>query len=55
MLKYKPEEQGKQFVRIDKWYPLSKTCHKCGYVNEELQLQDRIWKCNYCLEILDGV
>ncbi|MGL4992319.1 MAG: RNA-guided endonuclease InsQ/TnpB family protein [Sarcina sp.] len=53
MLKYKLEEQGKQFVKIYKWYPSSKTCHKCGYINEELQLLDRIWKCNSCNEILD--
>ena len=47
-LKYKLEEQGKQFVVIDKWYPSTKTCHCCGYVNNELTLKDRSWTCPGC-------
>ena len=29
-LSYKLEEQGKQLVKIDKWYPSTKTCSTCG-------------------------
>lgn len=47
-LKYKLEERGKQFVKVDKWYASSKTCHICGYVNQELQLTDRTWICPIC-------
>lgn len=47
-LKYKLEERGKQFVKVDKWYASSKTCHNCGYVNQELQLTDRTWICPIC-------
>ncbi len=47
-LKYKLEEMGKQFVKIDKWYPSSKTCHSCGYVHNELQLTERTWICPNC-------
>ena len=28
----------------------SKTCHKCGYVNKELALNDREWTCPICGE-----
>lgn len=50
-LKYKLEEQGKKLIRIDKWYPSSKTCHVCGYVNEELTLSMRSWECPECHEV----
>ncbi|WP_110113144.1 RNA-guided endonuclease TnpB family protein [Bacillus sp. CGMCC 1.16541] len=29
-LKYKLNEQGKKLVKIDKWFPSSKTCSDCG-------------------------
>ena len=44
-LDYKLTEQGKMLVKIDKWFPSSKTCHKCGYVLEELSLIIRKWEC----------
>lgn len=44
-LKYKLEEQGKQFIKIDKWFPSSKLCHCCGSIKEDLKLNDRIYKC----------
>lgn len=48
MLKYKLEQQGKQYIVIDKWYPSSKMCHECGCVNQELTLKDRTWVCPDC-------
>lgn len=44
-LQYKLEEQGKQFIKIDKWFPSSKTCHCCGAIKENLQLSDRWYVC----------
>lgn len=44
-LKYKLEEQGKQFIKIDKWFPSSKTCHCCGAIKNDLQLSDRWFAC----------
>jgi putative transposase len=32
-LKYKLEEQGKRFIKIDKFYPSSQVCHECGFQN----------------------
>lgn len=45
MLKYKTELTGKQLVKIDKFYPSSKTCSVCGAVKQELQLSDRVYTC----------
>jgi len=52
-LKYKLEDRGKQYITIDKWYPSSKICSNCGNKNENLQLQDRIYKCQQCGLIID--
>ena len=40
-------------VKIDRFYPSSKTCSCCGTVNEDMKnLKNRIFKCNSCnLEI----
>jgi putative transposase len=45
MLTYKLAEQGKQLAVIDKWFPSSKTCSKCGKVKENLELSERIYCC----------
>ena len=37
-LKYKLEEEGKQLIRIDKWYPSSQTCSVCGYKNPKQKI-----------------
>ncbi|MGE7851426.1 zinc ribbon domain-containing protein [Bacillus paramycoides] len=29
-LAYKLQEQGKQLVKIDKWFPSTKMCSSCG-------------------------
>ena len=47
-LKYKLEDQGKSLIKIDKWYPSSKTCNVCGTINTELTLKDREWTCSCC-------
>lgn len=48
MLKYKLELEGKYFVKIDKWYPSSKTCNICGVINENLKLGEFEWVCESC-------
>jgi putative transposase len=52
-LKYKLEDRGKQLIKVDKWFPSSKTCSRCGSINENLQLSDRIYKCENCGCIID--
>lgn len=44
-LHYKLTECGKQLVKIDKWFPSSKTCSCCGAVKSELSLSERTYSC----------
>ena len=53
MVEYKSEKYNRQFVKIDQWYPSSKTCSKCGTKKESLKLSERVWKCPHCGAILD--
>ena len=43
---------GKILVRVSRWYPSSKTCHHCGYKNDDLQLSDRVYVCPVCGNIM---
>lgn len=51
-LGYKLAERGKKLITIDKWFPSSKLCCHCGYVNSGLTLSDRIWVCPSCGETI---
>jgi putative transposase len=44
-LQYKLEEQGKKLIKIDKWFPSSKTCSCCGQVKASLPLSERLFRC----------
>ena len=35
-------------VKADRFYPSSKTCNICGYINSNLTLKDRVWICPDC-------
>jgi putative transposase len=48
MLEYKLAWRGKQLVKIDRFYPLSKPCSICGFVNQVLTLDERAWTCPAC-------
>ena len=50
VLEDKASNNYKKVVLVDRFYPSSKTCHKCGYVNKELTLKDREWTCPVCGE-----
>ncbi len=45
--------KAQQVVGIPPFYPSSKTCNGCGYLNRELTLADRTWTCPSCGAILD--
>lgn len=47
-LAYKCIWYGREFVRVGRFYPSSKTCSDCGYVHNELTLTEREWKCPKC-------
>ena len=46
-LKYKCEEQGKNFIQIGRYEPSSRLC-SCGEINHKLTLKDRTWTCESC-------
>ena len=43
---------GKLLIRVDRWYPSSKTCSHCGYINKELKLEDRVYACPECGHVM---
>ena len=47
-LEYKCEWHGTEFRRVDRWYPSSKTCSRCGAVKQSLLLSERMYRCNIC-------
>jgi putative transposase len=47
-LEYKCRLYGSRLVKVDRFYPSSKTCSHCGHVKESLSLSDRVFKCDEC-------
>lgn len=47
-LEYKAEIYGTQIVVIDRWFPSSKTCRKCGLIDDDQTLADRTFHCDGC-------
>lgn len=53
MLEYKCNWYGKTLVKIDRWFPSSKTCSSCGYKMDKMTLDIRSWTCPECGEVHD--
>jgi putative transposase len=53
MLEYKCQWNDKSFVKIDRFFPSSKICSTCGWINQDLTLDIRNWKCHSCGETHD--
>ena len=48
-LEYKAEWNGREYVKIDTYFPSSQLCSKCGYQNTETKdLSVRKWTCPRC-------
>jgi putative transposase len=47
-LAYKAQWYGRTLIKIDRWFPSSKTCSCCSYVLESLDLEVRAWMCPNC-------
>ena len=44
---------GRIFVEAEKYYPSSKRCVKCGAIKQNLDLSDRIYRCDNCGAVID--
>lgn len=53
ILKYKSEWYGRELIFVNRFFPSSKLCSKCGYKNDQLTLKYREWKCPECGSIHD--
>lgn len=51
MLEYKCKLKGIELIVADRFYPSSKTCSKCGNINKNLRLSDRVYNCDCGLSI----
>lgn len=45
LLQYKCDWYERELVKVDRFYPSSKTCSVCGWINENLNLSTRQWTC----------
>lgn len=53
ILEEKCARYGTLLIRVDRWYPSSKTCSYCGHILKDLELSDRIYICPVCGNVLD--
>lgn len=52
-LEYKTARSGAALHVVDRWYPSSKTCSKCGRVKAKLPLAERVYRCDCCGLVMD--
>lgn len=52
-LEYKTARTGATLHVVDRWYPSSKTCSKCGAVKAKLSLAERTYRCDGCGLVMD--
>lgn len=48
LLTYKALWWGKNVIKVNRFYPSSKTCASCGSKIDKLPLSVRIWQCQHC-------
>lgn len=53
MLEYKCKWHGRELIKVDTFYPSSKTCSGCGNVKKELKLSEREYICECCGLVID--
>ena len=52
-IEYKAATNGVRVLKVDRYYPSSKTCSVCGTVKEYLTLKDRTYRCEKCGAVFD--
>lgn len=53
ILEYKANWYNRRMVFVNRFYPSSKTCNHCGYINKGLKLSDRQLICPQCGEVIE--
>ncbi|SFV61293.1 Mobile element protein [hydrothermal vent metagenome] len=53
ILAYKCKLYGVKLVLVDRFFPSSKTCSRCGTIKDNLKLSDRVYNCNSCNLVID--
>lgn len=53
ILEYKARWYNRKIVFVDRFYPSSKKCHNCGYINKILTLNVRQWICPNCGKLIN--
>jgi len=53
MLEYKSNWYGRTLVKVNRLFPSSKLCSKCGCKKDTLGLNERVYSCEHCGMSLD--
>ena len=53
ILTYKCKLYGVKLVLVDRFFPSSKTCSRCGEIKDNLKLSDRVYICDSCNLVID--
>ena len=51
VLTYKAIWNDKEVIHVDRFFPSSKTCNSCGWINNSLKLNERKWTCKCGLNL----
>ena len=43
--KIREYEKTKKMIKVDRFFPSSKKCCKCGRIKKELKLSERVYRC----------
>ena len=49
----KCDKMGKNLIKVNKFYPSSKTCSVCGNKKDKLLLSERVYSCSHCSTVID--
>jgi putative transposase len=53
MLEYKAEWYGSTLVRVDRFYPSTKRCSRCGAIKAHMRLSEGVFRCDVCGLVMD--
>lgn len=50
---YKGQWNEREVIKIDRYFPSSKMCRHCKFIYQDLTLDERVWTCPKCGQVLD--